>query len=65
LPNAVLMASVAAQEAWPLLKDKSTDGDTNIFICQEYACQQPVKTVEEALSQLQAAKKSTQISSNA
>ena len=51
-PNTVLMASATAQEDWPLLAGKSTDGDTNIFICQEYACQQPVKTVEEAKDRL-------------
>jgi len=52
LPNTVLMASATAQENWPLLAGKSTGGDTNIFICQEYACQKPVKTVEEAKERL-------------
>ena len=52
LPNTVLMASATAQENWPLLAGKSADGDTNIFICQEYACQEPVKTVEEAKERL-------------
>jgi len=46
------MASATAQENWPLLAGKSTGGDTNIFICQEYACQKPVKTVEEAKERL-------------
>ncbi|NBC07527.1 MAG: DUF255 domain-containing protein [Bacteroidetes bacterium] len=52
LPNTVLMASATAQDNWPLLAGRSADGDTNIFICQEYACQQPVKTVEEAKERL-------------
>lgn len=52
LPNTILMASATADESWPLLEGKSTGGDTNIFICQEYACQQPVKTVKEAAERL-------------
>ncbi|MCO6493096.1 MAG: thioredoxin domain-containing protein [Phaeodactylibacter sp.] len=52
VPNMVLMAAAAADEAYPLLAGKGTGGDTNIYVCREYACQRPVKTVEEALEQM-------------
>ncbi|MCB9294882.1 MAG: thioredoxin domain-containing protein [Lewinellaceae bacterium] len=52
VPNMVLMAATAADEAYPLLAGKGTGGDTNIYVCREYACQRPVKTVEEALEQM-------------
>ncbi|MCO6478224.1 MAG: thioredoxin domain-containing protein [Phaeodactylibacter sp.] len=52
VPNMVLMAAVAADEQYPLLAGKGAGGDTNIYVCREYACRQPVKTVEEALEQM-------------
>ena len=52
VPNMVLMAAIAADEQFPLLAGKGAGGDTNIFVCREYACQRPVKTVEEALGEM-------------
>lgn len=49
-PNGVLMAAPVADGRFPLLAGKSGGGDTNIYVCKEYACQTPVKTVEEALA---------------
>ncbi len=49
VPNMVIMAAITANERFPLLADKDADGDTNIYICEEYACLRPVKTIEEAL----------------
>lgn len=53
IPNAVVMASITAIEDWPLLAGRETGGDTNIYVCQEYACKRPVDTVEAALALLQ------------
>ncbi len=50
VPNMVLMAAASADETFPLLAGKGEGGDTNIFVCKEYACQAPVKTVDEALA---------------
>lgn len=47
IPNKVLMASEKQNEAYPVLKDRSKGEDTNIFVCQNYSCQLPVKTWEE------------------
>ncbi|MCB9352312.1 MAG: thioredoxin domain-containing protein [Lewinellaceae bacterium] len=52
VPNMVLMAAVEADAQFPLLAGKGAGGDTNIYVCKEYACQRPVKTVEEALAQI-------------
>jgi len=52
IPNAVVMASTTASEDWPLLAGRGTGGDTNIYVCQEYACKRPVDTVAAALELL-------------
>lgn len=52
IPNAVVMASATASEDWPLLAGRGTGGDTNIYVCQEYACKRPVDTVAAALELL-------------
>jgi uncharacterized protein len=46
LPQKVLMASKTADNTFPLLRDKLDDGYTLIYLCQNYACQQPVNTIE-------------------
>jgi hypothetical protein len=43
----------AAEEAVPLLRDKSAKGDVMTYICQNFACQAPLvgaKAVEKALA---------------
>ena len=40
------MAASNSDSNFPLLKDKKTDSDTYIYICVNYACQKPVKTIE-------------------
>lgn len=52
VPNAVIMASLTGSEDWPLLAGRSSGGDTNIYVCQAYACKRPVSTVEAALALL-------------
>jgi hypothetical protein len=49
LPNKIVMASVKGDDSLPLLKDRNVAGDTYIYVCRDYACQMPVKTVEEFL----------------
>ena len=46
LPHKVVMASNLASDAFPLLRGKQPDSQTLIYFCQNYACQQPVTTVE-------------------
>ena len=50
LPNKIVMASVEGDENLPLLsgrKTVDTEGDALIYVCQDYACKMPVKTVHE------------------
>lgn len=48
IPNKVIMAASEAAENYPLLAGRNASDETNIYICRDYACQLPVKTVEEA-----------------
>ncbi len=52
VPNKVIMAAPVADDRWPLLAGKSSGGDTNIYVCKEYACQQPVDSVDAAMAQI-------------
>jgi hypothetical protein len=47
LPQRVLMASTNPDEAFPLLAGKNAGNDTLIYLCENFTCQKPVKTIEE------------------
>jgi uncharacterized protein len=48
LPQKVLMATTNPDGLnYPLLAGKTAGSDTLIYSCRDYACQQPVRTVEE------------------
>ena len=50
LPNKILMSSVEEDTTFPLLDSRSGDtegGQSLIYVCQNYACKIPVKTIEE------------------
>jgi uncharacterized protein len=47
LPQKVLMAAKEGEGAFPLLKGKQGGDYTLVYLCQNYACQQPVETIEE------------------
>ena len=47
VPNKVLMATEVSNEDFPLLEGKISNEATHIYICVDYACLQPVKTIEE------------------
>ena len=52
LPNKVLMASKTESDNYPLLVGKPLEAQTKIYICQNYACQQPVESVTVAYENL-------------
>lgn len=47
IPNKTIMAVEESNDEYPLLKGKIAKEDTHIYICRNYACQKPVKTIEE------------------
>jgi len=47
IPHKLVMASEVENDLFPLLKDKKTDEETLFFLCENYACHQPVSTIEE------------------
>ncbi|MBN7818000.1 thioredoxin domain-containing protein [Algoriphagus pacificus] len=54
LPNLVLAYSEELTETAPILQGKTPDskGNALIYVCFDHACQKPVSTFEEAISQL-------------
>jgi uncharacterized protein len=50
-PNKIMLGTTATSSL-PLLSDKPVTSDTMIYVCFDKTCQLPVKTANEALSQL-------------
>ncbi|MFL5765158.1 MAG: thioredoxin domain-containing protein [Bacteroidia bacterium] len=50
-PNRIFAGS-ASESSLPLLKDRYKEGETLIYVCKDMTCGQPVKSVEEALTQI-------------
>ncbi|HXG36969.1 MAG TPA: thioredoxin domain-containing protein [Dehalococcoidia bacterium] len=56
LPNRVLVGSESAKEGIPLLEDREMlSGRPTAYVCQNYACQQPVDSAEKLAAQLESA----------
>lgn len=53
LPFAAMMAAPAADKRFPLLQNKTTHEPLAIFLCENYACRQPVSSINDLLKQLQ------------
>lgn len=49
IPNKILMASAVELNNYPLLRARGTGDDTNIFVCQNYSCRLPVKSLKEMM----------------
>lgn len=49
IPNKIIMASAAEEDNYPLLRARGTGDDTNIFVCQNYSCRLPVKSLKEMM----------------
>ncbi|MEZ4958814.1 MAG: thioredoxin domain-containing protein [Saprospiraceae bacterium] len=58
LPEKVLMASSREDASFPLLAGKENGNHTLIYVCQNYACQQPVETIEAFKQLLEESKSS-------
>lgn len=46
LPHKVLMSTDFEREEFPLLSGKKTDGNPMFFLCKDFACQQPVTSID-------------------
>ncbi len=47
IPHKLVMSSAVENDHFPLLKDKKTGEETLFFLCKNYACHQPVSTIQE------------------
>lgn len=52
LPFSVIMASKKANDKYPLLKGKNAKGQLSIYLCENYACKQPVFTIADLIKQM-------------
>ena len=52
IPGRLLMASTSAENKYPLLENRFLENETLIYLCQNYSCQRPVKSVEDFEKQL-------------
>jgi len=52
IPNALIIGSTSESEA-PLFKDRYFEEETFIYVCQNSTCKLPVRTVDEALEQME------------
>ena len=47
IPHKVMMANESENDQWPLLRGKKMGAKPLIFLCENYACRQPVFTIGE------------------
>ncbi|WP_300598299.1 thioredoxin domain-containing protein [Niabella sp.] len=47
LPHSIIMAAAAADDRFPLLAGKEAGAPLLIYLCENYACQKPVRTLDE------------------
>jgi len=50
IPHRVLMVSSGSDSPFPLLAGKHVSGPTEIFVCKDFACLQPVTSLEAVMS---------------
>ncbi|MCF3109284.1 thioredoxin domain-containing protein [Niabella sp. CC-SYL272] len=47
LPNSIIMAATEADDRFPMLSGKEAGNPLLIYLCENYACQRPVQTLNE------------------
>ena len=52
LPHRLTMASPYPNPSYPLLADKPDSGHMQLYLCKNYACRQPVNTIDELVTLL-------------
>lgn len=52
IPGKILMATTNEESKYPLLENRYSKNETLIYLCQNYSCRQPVKTIEAFEKQL-------------
>jgi uncharacterized protein YyaL (SSP411 family) len=50
LPHRVLMASFESDDTFPLLREKQATDPASIYLCKNFACLRPVKTINDLMS---------------
>jgi uncharacterized protein len=50
IPHRVIMASIAADNTFPLMRDKAATDPASIYLCKDFSCLQPVNTLKDLMS---------------
>ncbi len=53
IPGKILMATNGDNDIYPLLRNRYSDNETLIYMCQNYSCRQPVKSIAAFEKELQ------------
>ncbi len=64
IPNKVLLSSETHNEYFPLLQNKKAGSNTNIYLCSNYTCLQPVQTTNDFFQLLRSQNKERTIKYN-
>ncbi|NBV30538.1 MAG: thioredoxin domain-containing protein [Chitinophagaceae bacterium] len=49
IPHRVLMSSVRTDDRFPMLRNKITDSLSSIWLCRNFTCQPPIRTIADLL----------------
>jgi uncharacterized protein YyaL (SSP411 family) len=52
IPGRIIMATTDSVSEYPLLENRLKEKETLIYLCENYSCQQPVKSIEAFERQL-------------
>jgi uncharacterized protein YyaL (SSP411 family) len=50
IPHRVIMASIAADNTFPLMRDKAATDPASIYLCKDFSCLKPVNTLKDLMS---------------
>jgi uncharacterized protein len=50
IPHRVIMASIEADNTFPLMGDKAATDPASIYLCKDFSCLQPVNTLKDLMS---------------
>jgi uncharacterized protein YyaL (SSP411 family) len=50
IPNKIIMATAVASNSFPLLSGKENNKETALYLCRNYTCEKPVRSVAELIA---------------
>jgi uncharacterized protein YyaL (SSP411 family) len=50
IPNKIIMATAVASNSFPLLSGKENNKETALYLCRNYTCEKPVRSLAELIA---------------